>query len=180
VLYVIRDMPGKTEMAAKVLSSDIIYVGGGDTLRMMRAWRKTGLDDVLRQAHEKGVVLAGLSAGSICWFRWGSSDSRKSLHPDAPLMKVAGLGLVRALHCPHYDVEPDRRPHLKALMRKTPGVSIALDNCCGIEIVDADYRIIDSRPSANAYRTFWKSGEYHEELVPKRESFVPLTTLLRR
>ncbi len=102
----------------RILGADIIYVGGGNTLRMMKLWRKLGVDLLLREAWERNIVLSGLSAGSICWFRYGSSDSRKFTNPKAGLIRVTGLGLLGALHCPHYDAEQDRKPHLDQLMRK--------------------------------------------------------------
>ena len=61
--------------------SDIIYVGGGNTLKMMKVWKKTGVDKMLKQAYEKGIVLSGLSAGSICWFRWGALTPENPLTP---------------------------------------------------------------------------------------------------
>lgn len=68
VLYLIKEKPTRKEIEEKILNSDMIYVGGGNTLKMMKVWRKTGVDKVLKQAYNKGVVLSGLSAGSICWF----------------------------------------------------------------------------------------------------------------
>ncbi len=73
----LSDKSSCSEMEQKVASADIIYVGGGNTLRMMNLWRKTGLDKVLKQAGMKNKVLAGISAGAICWFDAGLSDSRK-------------------------------------------------------------------------------------------------------
>jgi len=113
VLYLIGKNLGKNEIEEKILGSDIVYVGGGSTLKMMKIWRKTGVDNALKLAYKKGVVLSGLSAGSICWFKWGNSDSKKSIDPKADLIKVSGLGLINALHCPHYDFEKDRKPDLK-------------------------------------------------------------------
>ena len=158
VLYLIRERLTKNEIERKVNRSDIIYVGGGNTSKMMRIWRSTGTDQALRYAYEEGRVLSGISAGAICWFRWGNSDSRRFLNPDADLVKVTGLGLVNALFCPHYDFEKDRKPDLKKMMEKVSGVAIAVDNCCAIEILDEKYRIISSKPSANAYKVYWSKG----------------------
>lgn len=180
VLYLIKEKPGKKEIEEKIFGSDIVYVGGGNTLQMMKVWRKSGVDKILREAYEKGIVLSGLSAGSICWFRWGNSDSRRFANPKADLIKVAGLGLIDALNCPHYDFEKDRKQDLKEMMKKTPGISIALDNCCAMEIIDDQYRIIDSKSSANAYKVYWKAGEYHEELINKDKEFKSLKDLLEK
>ena len=91
VLYLIKEKLSQKEIKEKILNSDIIYVGGGDTLKMMRVWKKNGVDKILKQAYEKGVVLSGLSAGSICWFKYGISDSKRFTNPNAGLIKVSGL-----------------------------------------------------------------------------------------
>jgi dipeptidase E len=180
VLYLINKNLNEKEIEKKIFRSNIIYVGGGNTLKMMKVWRKTGVDKILKLSHEKGIVLSGLSAGSICWFRWGNSDSRRSINPDANLIKVTGLGLINALHCPHYDFEKNRKPDLKKMMRKTPGVSVAIDNCSAIEIVDDKYRIISSKTSANAYRVYWKKNIYYEEIIKKEKEFKELKYLLEK
>jgi dipeptidase E len=180
VLYLIDTSLGPKEIKEKVFASDIIYVGGGNTQKMMRIWRKTGLDLILKQAYEKGIVLSGVSAGSICWFKSGSSDSRRFSNPRADLIKVSGLGLINATHCPHYDFEKDRKPELKKMMKKTAGVAIALDNCCAIEIIDDTYRIVSSKATANAYRVYWKKNIYHEEVIQKEQDFKSIRDLLSR
>lgn len=168
----------KKVIRKKILSADIIYVGGGNTLKMMILWRKLGIDNYLKQAHKNGTILSGLSAGAICWFKYGESDSRKFKNPDAPFSRVAGLGFVNALMCPHYNVEKERQADLKNMMRTTSGVAIALENCAAIEIVDDSYRIISSNKSANAYRVFWSRGKYHKEMIEKDKNCKPLTDLL--
>ncbi len=178
VLYLIKNKLSKKEIEDKILKSDIIYVGGGNTLKMIRIWKKTGADKILIEAYKKGVVMSGLSAGSICWFKYGNSDSKKFLNPDAGLIKVAGLGLINALHCPHYDFEAYRKADLKKMMRKTSGVAIAIDNCCAIEIIDNKYRIISSKKSANAFKVYWKANKYHEELIKKEKKLKPINQLL--
>jgi dipeptidase E len=180
VLYLIREKPGIKEIENKILNSDIVYVGGGNTLLMMRVWRQLGVDKVLRQAYERGIVLSGLSAGAICWFRWGYSDSRKFANPDARFIKVSGLGFINALYCPHYDIEKDRKTGLKKLMEKVPGVALAFDNCCAIEIIDENYKIICSKPSVNAYKVYWSKGSYFEEVIEKTTEFRHLSGLLRK
>ncbi|MEK7354130.1 MAG: Type 1 glutamine amidotransferase-like domain-containing protein, partial [Chloroflexota bacterium] len=102
VLYMLANKPSKKEIEDKIFSSDIIYVGGGNTLKMMIAWRKLGVDVILAEAYRRDIVLSGVSAGAICWFRYGSSDSRKFANPDAGLIKISGLNFINALCCPHY------------------------------------------------------------------------------
>ncbi|MEI8328020.1 MAG: peptidase E [Candidatus Taylorbacteria bacterium] len=179
-LYLLKQKPSRKEIEDKILNADMIYVGGGNTLKMMNVWRRYGVDKILVKAGEKGVVLSGVSARAICWFRSGSSDSRRFTDPKADLIKVRGLNLVPALFCPHYDFEKDRKPDLKRLMKKTSGVAIAIDNCCAIEIIDDTYRIISSKKTANAYRVYWKKGKFYEEVIEKKNTFLPLAGLLKK
>ena len=89
VLYLIKDKPQLKEIEKKILGADAIYVGGGNTEKMMRVWRRTGTAQALIKAYEKGIALSGLSAGAICWFRWGNSDSRILTGTSENLIKVS-------------------------------------------------------------------------------------------
>jgi dipeptidase E len=180
VLYLTKALLSKEKIKKQIMSADIIYVGGGNTFKMMKIWKKLDVDKMLKQAHEKGIILSGLSAGAICWFKQGNSDSRKMLNPKAPLIKVGGLNIFPALLCPHYNVEKDRKPELKKMMRKTSGVAIAIDNCCAIEIIDDTYRIISSKDSANAYKVFWLKNKYHEIMISKQKGFLPYLELFQK
>ena len=124
----------------KLLSQDIIYVGGGNTRSMLALWREWGVDKVLREAYERGIVLSGLSAGMLCWFEWGITDSVK------PLGFVQGLGLLSGTGCPHYDTEPDRPPFFEASVNaeKIPS-GYALYDCTGAHFIDgAFYKSVKS------------------------------------
>jgi dipeptidase E len=180
VLCLVKEKPNIEEIHRKIFNSNIVYVGGGNTGRMLRIWRRYGLDKILTEVYRKDVVLSGLSAGAICWFRWGSSDSRRFTNPTAGLIRIRGMNFISALFCPHYNSEEDRKPYLKELMKKTPGVAIAVDNCCAIEFVDNNYRIITSKIDANAYKVYWKKGEFHEEIIEQIKEFVPIDNLLRK
>ena len=91
------------DIATHLLEQDLIYVGGGSVLSLLGVWRAHGLDDVLRQCWERGIVLCGLSAGSLCWF----GEAVTAFH--GPPQRVAGLGLLPYSNCVHYDGEPGRR-----------------------------------------------------------------------
>ncbi len=169
----------KKELAEKILKTDIIYVGGGDTLRMMKVWRKYGVDVLLEKAMKKGIVLAGLSAGSICWFAYGNSDSaRFGKNKEAKMMRVRGLNFISAIHCPHYDVEVGREDSLKEMMKKNKGVAIAIDNCCAIEIIDDQYRVIKSKKTANLYKVYWQKGKYFKEMIVVKKELQSIDKLL--
>ena len=180
VLYLMKDKLTRKQIEEKAFNSDIIYVGGGNTANLMKVWRKTGFDEIVKKAGEKGAVLSGLSAGSICWFRYGLSDSRGLNDPRAVLMKVSGLGLIGALHTPHYDIEPHRQRGLKLLMKKTPGVAIAIENRCAIEVIDDKYRIISSKKNVHAYKVYWEKNRFYREVIPQRKEFRLLSGILKK
>lgn len=180
VLYLIKEKLTKKNIEEIILNSDIIYVGGGNTLKMMMIWRKLGIDKILLKAYKRGIVMSGLSAGAICWFSSGNSDSRKFNNPEANLIRVRGLGIIKALFCPHYDVEKERKADLKKMMKKTAGVAIAVENCCAIEIVNDKYRIISSKKSANAYKVYWKNNKFYEKIIRKEKTLKSLKNILEK
>jgi len=180
-LLLLKEKYSQAELERKILGADIIYVGGGNTLKMMQVWREFGVDKILKVAYKKGIVMSGVSSGAICWFDWGNSDSQKFEDGSNELIKVQGLGLIPALHCPHYDVEVHRQDDLKEMMRNVAEIpAIALDNCCGIEIVDDRYRIIKSQPDAKAYKIFWKKGKFFKEEIVTKEEYQSLEELLKK
>ena len=176
VLYLHKQKPILADIRNRILKSDIIYVGGGNTLLMMNRWKKLEVDRVLREAHKRGKVLCGSSAGAICWFRQGNSDSRKYHNPKAGLFKVTGLGFINALACPHYDAEKGRKPELKKMMKNTRSVAIAMDNCAALEVVGDQYRAIASKPKAGVYRVYWTKEKYHQIPI-SQEHWRPLCEL---
>jgi dipeptidase E len=167
VLYLHKQKPVFAEIRKRILTADIVYVGGGNTLMMMNRWKKLGVDKVLREAHQKGKVLCGTSAGAICWFRQGNSDSRKYHNPKAGLIKVTGLNFIDALACPHYDAEKDRKPELRKMMKKTKGVAIAMDNCAALEVEGNRYRALSAKPKAGVYKVYWTKGKYYQVALSK-------------
>jgi len=180
VLYLLKNKQPQSEIRKKILSSDIIYVGGGNTLKMMKAWRRLGVDKILQDAYKKGIVLSGVSAGAICWFSFGLSDSLLFTKKEAPMIKVRGLSFINSLFSPHYDFEKKRKPELKKMMKKTSGVAIAIENCCAMEIIDDTFRIINSKKTAKAYRVYWKDRKYFEEEISKKKEFLPIKELITK
>ncbi len=170
----------RSETEAAISNADIIYVGGGNTLKMMMLWRKCGVDTLLVKAHDTGTIVCGLSAGAICWFNTGLSDSRSFTSKGRTwnYINVRGLNFENIMLCPHFDAEPERRPALKNALQNTSKVAIALDNCAALEIMDNEFRILRSKPTAKAYRVYWKEGNYiEEELVPS-EGYAHLSAIL--
>jgi len=179
-LCLIKEKLSSKEISKKILSSDIVYVGGGNTLRMMNVWRKFKVDKILKKAYENGIVLSGLIAGSICWFKGGNSDSRKIKNKKAKPIKVKGLGFINALCCPHYDIEKYRKKSLKEMMKKTAGVAIALENCSALEIVDDNYRLIISKHGKRGYEVFWNKGKFYKIPIKPEKKLMPIRNLLNK
>jgi len=143
-----------------LLAQDLIYVGGGNTVNMLAIWRAHGVDAALREAWEAGVVLCGLSAGSLCWFEAGLTDSFGDLAPFRD-----GLGFLDGSHCPHYDGEPQRRPAYERMVAEGQlPAGVAADDGAGLHYVGGRLeRIVSSRPEAAAYRVSSDAGRAVEE-----------------
>jgi dipeptidase E len=153
----------------ELLAADAIYVGGGNTLNMIAIWKAQGVDKILRKAYEKGTVLGGGSAGSICWFEQGSTDSR-----PIKLTPMDCLGFLKGSNVPHYDGEKQRRPLFQDWVKKGEiKEGIAADNAVGLHYVNDDlFKIVTTKASATAYRvTRTADGIVEEklkaELLPK-------------
>ena len=150
-----------------LLDQDVVYVGGGNTENMLAVWRVHGVDRALRRAWEAGVVLAGVSAGSLCWFETGTTDSFGA--GLAPLS--TGLGLLPGSHAPHYDGEATRRPHFQRLIAE--GVipaGYAADEGAALVFRETELaEAVASRPGARAYRVErGPSGDVVETPLPVR------------
>lgn len=152
----------RTDMAAVLASRDIIYVGGGNTANMLAVWRVHGVDRMLRDAWERGVILTGVSAGMICWFEAGVTDS---FGPLAALPD--GLGLLSGSACPHYDGEKDRRPTYQRLVRAGFPPGYAADDGAALHFVDTKLEAcIASRPTAGVYRVSLEGETVTETALP--------------
>ena len=184
VLFLIKERPSPGQIRKKIASADIIYVGGGNTLRMMRIWRRLGVDRLLKAAYEKGTVLSGISAGAICWFESGHSDSMSFYNPQKwNYINVRGLGLLPGIHCPHYNSMTrglPRRKHFQEMIRKTGGIGVAIENNCAIEFINGRfYRVITSRSYAGAYRVRKNRGTVVAEKIQQQKQLAPIASLYR-
>ena len=153
-----------SEIASFVAEQDIFYVGGGNTANLLAVWRAHGVDRVLRGAWCAGKILCGISAGMICWFRDGLTDSFGELAPLGD-----GLGFIEASACPHYDSEPDRpAAYRKAISNGMVGGYAADDGAAlhfhGTEFVEA----VASRENAYAYRVELIDGRVEETKLATR------------
>lgn len=136
------------DLRALILAQDVVYVGGGSMRNLLAIWREHGLDRILREAWEEGVVLAGLSAGGMCWFEHGVTCSTGRPAP------VRGLGFLPGSFSVHYDGDPTRRPvFLDAVARGAMPGGYGADDSVGLLFDDRRLvRIVSARPGARAYR----------------------------
>ena len=159
------------EIRSMIFSQDIIYVGGGDTIRLYHVFRSLGVDKYLREAHDRGIILSGASAGAMIWFSYGHTDSRSYYTKKWSYARIPCLGFVRALLSPHF------APHRKVLMDKMyeegesfPG--IGLENRTSLVIRDGvattyrddpEAKVHVYYPTASGYRIYYpQDGEKFE------------------
>jgi dipeptidase E len=163
-----------------LLSQDAIYVGGGSMVNLLAVWRAQGLDVILREAWRSGVVLAGLSAGSMCWFEWGVTTSSGRPAP-AP-----GLAFLPGSNSVHHDSEPSRRPVFhEAVTRGQIPPGYAVDDGAALIFRDDNlHKVVSARPGARAYEVD-RAGERALAArpigqAPALESAAPAVAELRR
>jgi len=145
-----------------LLSMDGIVASGGNTLNQQAIWKAQGIDVILHQAWDRGIVLGGASAGSLCWFEEGTTDSRPK-----ELSIVKCLGFLKGSHCPHYDAEKLRRPLYQKLISSgemKPGY--ACDNDAGIYFEDNEIkRVVHTKPDAKVYYVSLVGGQIVEKVL---------------
>jgi dipeptidase E len=146
---VLRTFPWPpADLRAAILSQDAIFVGGGNTANMLAIWRVHGIDTLMREAWEQGVVLAGWSAGMICWFEHGITDS---FGPQLESMEC--LGFLSGSACPHYDGEELRRPRYRELLQGGLPAGLAADDGVGLHFEGTELaEVVSARAGASAYR----------------------------
>ena len=138
------------DIETMLCAQDIVMVGGGNTASMLAVWRAHGVDVALRAAWEAGVIMTGGSAGSLCWYEGGTTDSFNLLEL-APLND--GLGFLPGTHCPHYDGEVQRRPLYHRLIADGFGAGIAIDDDAAVHYIGTDIaEVVSAREGATAYR----------------------------
>ena len=154
--------PHTADLKSFILEQNIIYVGGGNTKSLIALWKEWQLDDILRQAWSQGIILCGLSAGSICWFEEGLTDSIPGKYTP-----LKCLGLLSGSNCPHYDGEPERRPAYHQLLSQgLINEGYATDDGVALHFIgDRLNSIVSSRPTAMAYRLEVKNGKVIESLL---------------
>ncbi|MDA8352288.1 MAG: peptidase E [Firmicutes bacterium] len=141
--------PPTSDLEDYVMDKDIIYVGGGNTKNLVALWKAWELDRIFRKAWEEGKVLAGISAGAICWFEEAVTDS-----VPGRISRVEGLGFLEGSACPHFDGQEERRPGFHRLLREGAiGDGVAADDGAALHFLGKELKqVVTSRPRAKAYR----------------------------
>ena len=154
------------DLEEHILKQDAIFVGGGNTKSMLAVWKEWGLDLILKKAYEQGIVMSGVSAGAICWFEAGLTDSWAS-----ELKMMECMNFIPGSCAPHYDEEPERRPATKKFLEDQ-----SISFMYGIE-GGAALHFIDEQPDStirfkknkNAYKVTCESNKIHESAYQAKE-----------
>jgi dipeptidase E len=168
---------GQTEdIEGFVMKQDTIYVGGGNTRNLITLWKDWGLDQILFKAYQHGIIMAGISAGSLCWFEQGVTDSI-----PGRLSSLNCLGILKGSNCPHYDGEPNRRPSYHQLMENNqikPG--LATEDGVAAHFVNEQFiECVSSHPDKQAYVVTLEKGKAVEQVIPAHY-LGGIATIIRR
>ena len=147
-------------------NQDIIFVGGGNTKSMLAVWREWELDKILLKAYLNGTIMSGVSAGAICWFEQGITDSWKEHQALLPC-----LGFIDGICCPHYDEEPERIPFVsKVLKLNEIEDCIAIEGFCALHVInDIPKYVVSFGNDSNSYKVSNKDNEISHDSIPMTE-----------
>lgn len=137
----------------KIKRADIIFLNGGNTMEFMKQIKKNKLDIFLKKALDRNAIMCGISAGAICYHKFGSSDSRTYKTSEKKFTKVTGMGFVDALFAPHYS-NSDRPLDMERMMKNVKQVAICADNCTALVIDEENYKVLKTDKNANIYKCY--------------------------
>lgn len=162
----------------KIKAADLIYVGGGNTKKLVHRWRELGVDRALKAHLAEGKPVGGISAGALCWFRVGNSDwPQFEGIPGVHTARLDCLGFVDLVLCPHTRDEGFRLGEFREMMRGERGVGVGLDDGCALQVRGDAYRILASIEGSVAHRLEWRDGELDERILRPHDDFRPLSRL---
>ncbi len=143
---------------------DVIFVGGGNTKSMLAVWREWGLDIILKNAYESGTIMSGVSAGAICWFEKGITDSWAN-----SLNVLDCLGFTKGNCCPHYDEEPERRPSLSQfILDENLDKCFAIEGGCALHLKnDQVYKAISFKNTKDSFLVQKRNESIEETVLPR-------------
>ena len=146
----------------KVLNQDIIYVGGGNTKSMLAVWKEWNLPEILLSAYKKGIVMSGVSAGAICWFDKGITDSYAE-----ELTIIDCLVIVEGIACPHFDEEQDREPYVNEVINMEIIRScFCIEANCALHIKNnIEFSSIDFGNGKKCFKVFKENNSLKKEIL---------------
>lgn len=167
ILCLIEDSPSDEEIREKIFSADYIFAGGGDAILLMDVWRKYNVDKYIREAYYKDIVLSGISAGSICYFEIGHTDSLSYHHENWDYHRMHGTGVIPAIHSPHFNEH--RNASLTRWMQTEALSGVGLEDNCALCCIDGKYSVVTSRPEAKAHIFRNNNGTVTKEYYYNKE-----------
>jgi peptidase E len=142
-----RREQGPSDLRRHLLSQDLIYVGGGSVVSLLGVWRAHGIDSILREAWEAGVILCGLSAGSLCWFE----EAVSGFHGEP--RRLRGMGLLPFSNCVHYERNGERSEAYRRFLREGMCGGYAAEDGAALHFTGEELsQVVASRPEARGYR----------------------------
>lgn len=171
-LLLVRERPSALEIRRKIAAADVIYVGGGSTYRLMRRWKRAGVDRAIRRAYDRGALLTGMSAGGICWCDSGMSDSF-----EGRWTRVSGLGLLPLDHNPHAS-DRARKQAVGAFARKHRSSMFEIDNLAAVHFRDDSVRVLSVHPGRWARVLRYRAAGVRRIRLPERGTMQGLLSLL--
>ena len=146
-----------------IMNQDVVFVGGGNTKSMLAVWSDWGMNNILKNAYNKGVIMTGVSAGAICWFTYGITDSWAN-----ELQILPCLDFITGTCCPHYDEEPSRIPYVNKVLKQEK-----ITNCISIEggsamhFIDGNpYKNVSFKHNKNSYNVYYKNNKIIQNSYP--------------
>ena len=149
----------------KIKNADIIYIGGGDTVKLVNILKENKIDKMLKEKLDTESVLVGISAGAISYLKSGLSDTEIINNISNNYVKVDGLGFIDYMFVPHFSSDPKKMEDLeKVLKNDKDSIALCTDNCAAIEIIDGHINVVKSDIKAKAYKAIYKDKLYLEEI----------------
>lgn len=153
--------PPTSDLESFILGFDAIFVGGGNTKSMLALWREWKLDHILKKAWEQGTLLGGSSAGALCWFEEGITDSI-----PGPLTAISCLGFLKGSFCPHYDSEKERKPTYMRMLRDGMKAGMAADDYVALHYIgDTLEKIVCASDTGCGYHVHCMDGHLVEKKI---------------
>ena len=153
-----------TNIKNHIMEQDVVFVGGGNTKSMLSIWNDWGMSDLLKDAYNKGVIMSGVSAGAICWFTSGITDSW-----DNQLRILPCLDFISGICCPHYDEEPNRIPYVKKILLEEKVTNcISIEGGSAMHFIDGKaFKNVSFKNNKNTYKVFLEKNDIIEQPFEK-------------